>query len=206
MTLSMASLPRFWRLPMPRYSELERRFSRPRAALASRSLTTRNSQFWPLEPVGALRASSMHFSTMASSTGSGFRRRMARWVSIASCSGISRPFSTSASVFCSVTSVMSPPNLEAEVEKATHVIDVGLEVRDGGDHVGDLRQLRPLLLLPLGHDLEVQVALADLAQDGRNYRRVRDERLDGVGDLGSVGAQALGHAGRLGIGQVVGLA
>src|SRR5438270_11044626 len=151
------------------------RLRRASWAMRSRSFTTMNSQFWPLDPVGALSASSMQRRTMASSTGSGSRRRMARWVSIASCSGMSRSFSTSPSVFCSVTSVMSPPDLEAEVKKAAHVVDVGLEVRDGGDHVGDLRQLGPLLLLPLGHDLEVQVALADLAEDGRHHRGVGDE-------------------------------
>src|ERR1700759_38480 len=54
-----------------------------------------NSQFWPLAPVGGRKANSMHFSTIASSTGSGCTRRTARWVNIASCSGMFRPASAS---------------------------------------------------------------------------------------------------------------
>src|SRR5947209_6536232 len=151
------------------------RFWRPMAAMRSRSFTTTNSQFWPLDPVGAFSASSMQRRMMPSSTGSGFRRRMARWVSIASCSGMSRPFSTSASVLSPATSVTSPPNLEPEVEEAAHVVDVGVEVGDGGHDFRKLRQFRALLLLALGHHLEVEVALADLAQDPRRHLGVGDQ-------------------------------
>ena len=76
------------------YSLEARRYWAARAAFTASSLTTRNSQFWPLEEVGASRASSRHRSTMPSSTGSGFTRRTARWVSIASASGIARRAST----------------------------------------------------------------------------------------------------------------
>src|SRR5947209_14812923 len=157
--------------------------------MRSRSLTTRNSQFWPFDPVGALRASSMQRSTMASSTGSGFSRRMARWVTIASCSGMSRPFSTSPSALPTETAAPSnssdtfPPDLEAEFEEAAHVVDVGLEVRDGGHDLGSLRQLGALLLLALGHDLEVEEALADLPQHWRHRVRLAGKRFDGAGDL-----------------------
>src|SRR4051812_13440324 len=175
--------------------------------MRSRSLTTRNSQFWPFDPVGALRASSMQRSTMASSTGSGFSRRMARWVTIASCSGMSRPFSTSLRTLPVETAASSetaapsnpsdtfPPDLEAEVEEAAHVVDVGLEVRDGGHDLGSLRQLGALLLLTLGHDLEVEEALADLPQHGRHRVRLAGERFDGAGDLRRIRTEQLGDAG-----------
>src|SRR3978361_1313363 len=57
-----------------------------------------NSQFCPLLPVGARNASSMHFNTPASSTGSGRTRRNARWVIIAASRGMSRRASASAVV------------------------------------------------------------------------------------------------------------
>src|SRR4051812_40558195 len=57
-----------------------------------------NSQFCPFAPVGARSASSMHFNTTASSTGSGRTRRTARWVIIASSSGMLRRASASAAV------------------------------------------------------------------------------------------------------------
>src|SRR2546429_1830746 len=66
------------------------RLSAPSRSLAARSFTITNSQFCALLPVGALSASSIKRSTSASSTGSGFKRRMARWVRIASSSGIAR--------------------------------------------------------------------------------------------------------------------
>src|SRR5436305_12123388 len=136
----------------------------------------------------------MQRMTMASSTGSGLSLRMARWVSIASCNGMSRPFSTSASVLACdrsvecAASVMFPPDLEAEVEEPAHVVDVGVEVGHAGHDFGKLRQLRALLLLPLGDHLEVQVALPDLAQNRRHPLRIGDQRLDGMGHLGGVGA------------------
>src|SRR5438270_6475609 len=64
------------------------RLSRPSRSLTARSLTTTNSQFCALLPVGALSASSIRRMTSSSSTGSGLRRRIERWVSIASSSGI----------------------------------------------------------------------------------------------------------------------
>src|SRR5439155_617052 len=66
------------------------RLSAPSRSLTARSFTITNSQFWALLPVGALSASSIRRSTSASSTGSGFRRRIARCVRIASSSGIAK--------------------------------------------------------------------------------------------------------------------
>src|SRR5439155_8361014 len=85
------SLPRVLRRPSHPYTDQACRYSRARRAFTSGSRTTIHSQFWALLPVGAFRASSMQRRRIASSTGSGFSRRMARWVSMASESGMSKP-------------------------------------------------------------------------------------------------------------------
>src|SRR5207245_1702136 len=74
------------------------RLSVPSRALAARSFTITNSQFCALLPVGALSASSIKRSTSASSTGSGFKRRIARCVRIASSSGIAKAGAVAACV------------------------------------------------------------------------------------------------------------
>src|SRR5207237_719644 len=66
------------------------RLSAPSRSLTAASFTTTNSQFCALLPVGALSASSIMRSTSPSSTGSGLSRRIARWVRIASSSGIEK--------------------------------------------------------------------------------------------------------------------
>src|SRR5436190_925350 len=66
------------------------RLSAPSRSLTAASFTTTNSQFCALLPVGALSASSITRSTSPSSTGSGLSRRIARWVRIASSSGIEK--------------------------------------------------------------------------------------------------------------------
>src|SRR5438094_896961 len=66
------------------------RFSAPSRSLTAGSFTITNSQFCALLPVGALSASSITRSTSPSSTGSGLSRRIARWVRIASSSGIEK--------------------------------------------------------------------------------------------------------------------
>src|SRR6266436_1500539 len=66
------------------------RLSAPSRSLTARSFTITNSQFCALLPVGALSASSIKRSTSESSTGSGFKRRIARCVRIASSSGIAK--------------------------------------------------------------------------------------------------------------------
>src|SRR5213078_2753787 len=66
------------------------RLSAPSRSLTAGSFTITNSQFCALLPVGALSASSITRSTSPSSTGSGLSRRIARWVRIASSSGIEK--------------------------------------------------------------------------------------------------------------------
>src|SRR5437762_43639 len=70
-------------------------------AFTAGSRTTIHCQFCALLPVGAFTASSMHRRMRSSSTGSGFNRRIARWVRIASSSGMSRPTAGSLPAACS---------------------------------------------------------------------------------------------------------
>src|SRR5947208_16757587 len=83
------------------------RLSAPSRSLTARSFTITNSQFCALLPVGALSASSIKRSTSASSTGSAFKRRIARCVRIASSSGIAKAGAVAAGA--GLGSGMGPP-------------------------------------------------------------------------------------------------
>jgi hypothetical protein len=56
--------------------------------MVARSVTTRNRAICRLPPLGAFEAASMMRRRSASGIGSGLKRRIERWVNIASPSGI----------------------------------------------------------------------------------------------------------------------
>ena len=89
------------------------------------------------------------------------------------------------------------PDLLAQAEQPGQVVDVGVEVGHGRDHVGGGGQLLALLGLALGHDLEVQEALGHLAQDPLDHGRVlADGAGDLVGHFGAAAAEPLGPGRR----------